>query len=167
METVGVRSGFVIAAGWVGAVAAGTVLGVATISTLAGGSGNSGALSQHEVSDRLAHTSPTPASGPPSAASEAPSSSGPRPATDTSAADGRKYFMTSGGSFWAGCANGLATIGNVVPRSGYRIDGYAAGPAASVWVKFKLDVRRGHSTEYHETVTCSGGVPKLAENVDD
>jgi hypothetical protein len=55
----------------------------------------------------------------------------------------------------------------MAPRSGYRLDGSQGGPAPAVWVKFKLDVRRGHSNEYTVTVTCVDGVPRTTETAED
>jgi hypothetical protein len=60
----------------------------------------------------------------------------------------------------------LATLEST-PRPGYRLDGSQPGPAPAVWVKFKLDVRRGHSKEYMVTVTCADGTPQMTETADD
>jgi hypothetical protein len=54
----------------------------------------------------------------------------------------------------------------MAPRPGYRIDGSQPGPAPAAWVKFKVDVSRGHATEYLVTVTCVGGVPQKVETTD-
>jgi hypothetical protein len=151
-----VRRGLIIAAGWVGAVVASTVLGVFSISTL-GGAGKSGPLSQRQVSDRLAHTSPGP-DGTPTGAATSPAAS---------ANTARRYFTTSGGSLWASCTAGLATLDTVTPRSGYRLDGWERGPASSAWVQFKVDVEHGHGAEYRVTITCQDGVPNMVETADD
>jgi hypothetical protein len=139
-------------------VVAATVLGVAAISTLDGGS-QGGPLSQQEVSDRLAETPRTPGGA------SAPAV-GSGTAAAATASPSRRYFTTSGGSLWATCAAGRATLDTLTPRSGYRLDGYEPGPAGTAWVRFKRDVQRGHATEYHVTVTCPAGVPRLAETTD-
>jgi hypothetical protein len=147
----------VIAAAWVAAVAAAAVFGVAAVAALAG-TGAGTPLSQREVSDRLAQTS-SPAPG----GSTGGGQSAPLPSTSAGA---RQYFATSGGGVWASCSGDLATLQST-PRPGYRLDGSQPGPAPSAWVKFKLDVRRGHSNEYMVTVTCAGGVPRMTETSDD
>jgi hypothetical protein len=155
-----VRKGLVIAASWVAAVAAGAVLGVATISTVAGSTERSRPLSQREVSGRLSQT-PQVSQG-----ATTPSRSEPvQPPTATAGA-ARQYFTTSGGSLWASCADGRVTVETTTPRPGFRLDGSDRGPANEAWVRFKVDVEHGHATEYHVTVTCIAGVPQLTETVD-
>lgn len=157
-----VRRGLVIAAGWAGAVATAAAFGLATISALGAGAGPSGPLSQREVSERLTQASPTPL-GSPTKSGEG------TPAPSTTAATGaaqRQYFTTSGGGVWASCTGTIATLDSMTPRQGFRLDGYDKGPAATAWVRFKLDVRHGHDDEYQVTVTCPEGVPQVAETAD-
>lgn len=159
------RRGVVIAAGWGAAVGAAALAGVASIDTLAGSAGG-GPLSQQQVADRLAHASPS-ASPPASSGASEPAAS---PTTGTEPSNGpspaRQYYTTSGGSLWATCTGDSATLDTMAPRPGYRIDGSQPGPAPAAWVKFKVDVSRGHATEYLVTVTCVGGVPQKVETTD-
>jgi hypothetical protein len=164
-----VRRGVVIAAGWGAAVGAAALAGVASIDTLAGSAGG-GPLSQQQVADRLAHASSSasrPASPPASSGASEPAAS---PTTGTGPSTGpsptRQYYTTSGGSLWATCTGDSVTLDTMAPRPGYRIDGFQPGPASAAWVKFKVDVSRGHATEYLVTVTCAGGVPQKAETTD-
>ena len=161
------RRGVVIAAGWGAAVGAAALAGVASIDTLAGSAGG-GPLSQQQVADRLASASRSasqPSSGGASAPAASPSA-GTEPSTGAGPSPARKYYTTSGGSLWATCTGDSATLDTMAPRPGYRIDGFQPGPAPAAWVKFKVDVSRGHATEYLVTVTCPGGVPQMAETTD-
>jgi hypothetical protein len=158
-----VRRGVVIAAGWGAAVGAAALAGVASIDTLAGSAGG-GPLSQQQVADRLAHASPSASSGASAPTPEASPSTGTQPSTAASPA--RQYYTTSGGSLWASCTGDSATLDTMAPRPGFRLDGSQPGPAPTAWVRFKVDVSRGHATEYLVTVTCPGGVPQMAETVD-
>ena len=165
------RRGVVIAAGWGAAVGAAALAGVASIDTLAGSAGG-GPLSQQQVADRLARASlqpsgsaaTTPSAGASPTAPEASSGTGTSPGPLPSTA--RRYYTTSGGSLWVTCTGDVATLDTMAPRAGYRIDGFQAGPAQTAWVRFKVDVSRGHATEYLVTVTCPGGVPQLVETAD-
>jgi hypothetical protein len=144
-------------AGWIGAIVTAAVFGLMTVSALGGGAGPTG-LSQQEVSDRLARVSAAPT---PSATGQpAP---GPSSAPTGTANAARQYFTTSGGSLWATCTGGQATVDTMTPRQGYRLDSYDKGPATTVWVRFQQDSDHGHDNQYHVTVTCTGGVPQVRE----
>jgi len=154
-----------IAAAWLGAVAAAAIFGVTTVSALGAGSGPSGALSQQEVNDRLAQagaTSTTPATTSPSATAQ-PSGT---PSASAQPSPTRRYFTTSGGSLWASCTGAAASIETISPRQGYRIDNSDKGPGSSAYVKFRQEVDRGHGNEYRVTVTCAQGVPQISEEAD-
>jgi len=153
-----VRRGPIIAAGWVGAVAAAAVFGLTTISALGAGAGPGGPLTEQEVSDRLAQTPPTTQTG--------LASPGPRPSPTTGAVSARQYFTTSGGGVWASCAGGQARLETMTPRQGFRLDGSDAGPATAAWVRFKQDVEHGHGTEYQVTITCVDGAARVKESAD-
>lgn len=71
-------------------------------------------------------------------------------------------FTSSGGTVFAACAGGQATLDRWIPASGYSTDGYGPGPASSVWVKFKSD-----SSEQTVTVNCVAGRPHLITSSDD
>lgn len=161
------RRGVVIATGWGAAVGAAALAGVASIDTLAGSAGG-GPLSQQQVADRLARASQSASQPASSGASEpapgASPSTGTEPSAGTSPA--RKYYPTSGGSLWVTCTGESATLDTMSPRPGYRMDGSQPGPGPTVWVKFKVDVSRGHATEYLVTVSCPGGVPQMSETTD-
>lgn len=70
-------------------------------------------------------------------------------------------FSTSGGSVFASCTSGLATLTRWIPAGGYTTDGVVRGPASSVWVNFK-----SAGNEVLMTVTCVGGRPHLASSAD-
>ena len=158
------RKGLVIAAGWVGAIAAATAVGVTAVSALGGDVAASGPLSRQDVSDRLAQTTPTHA-GDVTAKPDQPS---PQTNATTSPASKpqRQYFNTTGGALWASCTEGQATLDTMTPRQGYRLDGSDQGPATAAWVRFKVDVQRGHANEYQVTITCAAGAPQAAETAD-
>ncbi|GIH11913.1 hypothetical protein [Rugosimonospora africana] len=154
------RRGIVIAAVWVAALAGATIAGVASVSTLGGTGGEP--LSQHDVENRLARTSPSPdEQASPARSGAPPSASGPAASSPV-----RRYFPTTGGSLWATCGGGTATLDTMTPRSGYRLDGSSAGPAETAWVRFKVDVEHGHADEYRVTVVCRDGVPQATETPD-
>jgi hypothetical protein len=155
------RRGLIIAAGWVGAVAAATAFGVAAISAVGSGDGPGAPLSQQDVSDRLAQAAATPHGGPTSSAKPTPGVSTSATATAT-----RQYFTTSGGGVWASCVEGKARLDTMTPRQGFRLDGYDTGPASAAWVRFKLDVQHGHANEYQVTITCPNGIPTSVETSD-
>lgn len=145
-----------VAAGWLAAVVAGAVIGIAALSAI-GGTATDAPLSQQDIADALARP---PASGVP--VPPAP------PTTATATATGnRRYFSNAGGTLWASCAGGQVTLSALTPNQGFRIDDKQVGPAASARVRFKQDVRRGHAAEYEVTVTCSGGVPQGQLDPDD
>jgi hypothetical protein len=152
----------VIVACWVGAVVAAATFGIATVSALRASAGSAEPLSQQEVSRRLGQESNalTNTTGP-----GQPTTGPPETATPTAQA-ARQYFTTSGGSLWATCTNGQASVDTMTPRQGYRLDSYDKGPSTVVWVKFKQETDHGHSTEYHVTVTCVVGIPRITETAD-
>jgi hypothetical protein len=158
------RKGLVIAAGWVGAIAAATAVGVIAVSALGDDGATSGPLSRHDVSDRLAQTTPTRSGGP----TAKPRQPSPRTSATTAPASTpqRQYFSTTGGALWASCTDGRATLDTMTPRQGYRLDGSDRGPAAAAWVRFKVDVQHGHADEYLVTITCAAGAPQSAETAD-
>jgi hypothetical protein len=162
-DTEVMRRGLVIAAGWVGAVVAAAAFGITTVSALGAGSTASGPLSQQQVSDRLTRGSAVP---PPSATAPGQPTTGPSATTSPTVYAARQYFTTSGGSLWATCTGGQATVDTMTPRQGYRLDSSDKGPATTVWVQFKQDSDHGHNSDYHVTVTCVGGVPQVRETTD-
>jgi hypothetical protein len=153
----------VIAAGWVGAVAAAATFGITTVSALRDGPASGEPLSQQDVSRRLAQVSAAP--GPSNTGPGQPTTQPSATATPTGLAE-RQYFTTSGGSLWATCSDGLAAVDTMTPRQGYRLDSYDKGPSTTVWVRFKQESDHGHNSEYHVTVTCVGGVPQVKETTD-
>jgi hypothetical protein len=156
------RRGLVIGAGWVGAMVAAATFGITTVSALRASAGSGEPLSQQEVSRRLGQESnpPTDTTGP------GQPTTGPSDTATPTAQAARQYFTTSGGSLWATCTNGQASVDTMTPRQGYRLDSYDKGPSTTVWVKFKQDTDHGHSSEYHVTVTCVDGIPQITEAAD-
>ena len=65
-------------------------------------------------------------------------------------------FHTAGGTVFASCSAGQATLTRRIPAQGYQTDGYSRGPATSVWAKFQ-----NGGTEQTVTVTCAGDHPRL------
>jgi len=111
-----------------------------------------------DASNRTAAGTPTPA---PTSRTKSPSphrsgNHGHGPATQMAA------FPSSGGTVFAACAGGQATLARWIPASGYSTDGYGPGPASSVWVKFKSG-----SSEQTVTVDCVAGSPHLVTSSDD
>jgi hypothetical protein len=102
----------------------------------------------------------------PSAAAQGPPTTRPSVSATPTAQAARQYFTTSGGSLWATCTDGRATVDTMTPRQGYRLDSYDKGPATTVWVQFKQESDHGHNSDYHVTVTCVGGVPQVRETTD-
>jgi hypothetical protein len=162
-DTGVVRRGLVIAAVWLGALVAAATFGVTTVSALRASAGSSEPLSQQEVSQRLARASAVPA---PSVTGPGQLATQPSISATPSGHAARQYFTTSGGSLWATCTDGQATVDTMTPRQGYRLDSFDTGPSATVWVKFKQESDHGHNSEYHVTVTCVGGVPHLTETTE-
>lgn len=152
-----------ITAGWVGAVVAAAAFGITTVSALRASAGSNEPLSQQEVSRRLAQ-----ASAAPTLSTTGPAQPTTRPSVTAmpTGQAARQYFTTSGGSLWATCTDGQATVDTMTPRQGYRLDSYDRGPATTVWVQFKQESDHGHNSGYHVTVTCVGGVPQVTETTD-
>jgi hypothetical protein len=71
-------------------------------------------------------------------------------------------FSAAGGAVFASCTSGQATLTRWIPASGYSTDGYGAGPASSVWVKFKSG-----GSEQTVTVNCVAGNPHRVTSTDD
>jgi hypothetical protein len=63
-------------------------------------------------------------------------------------------FSSAGGSVYASCTSGQATLSRWIPAGGYGTDGYVYGPASSAWVKFTSG-----SSAVTVTVTCVSGNP--------
>ncbi len=163
------RREIVIAVGWLGAVAAAAVVGIATIGPLGGDASGDPPLSQRDIDDSLrelgAQTSTTPS--PPAPTGTRSAAPGPTSSPRTASSDASRTYMSEvGGTFWASCTGGLVTINSVSPRQGYRVDGKQLGPAPTAWVNFKLDARHGHSTEYSIAVTCVNGAPRSRVAID-
>jgi hypothetical protein len=70
-------------------------------------------------------------------------------------------FVSSGGTVYAACVSGQATLASWSPAQGYLIDGYSRGPATSAWVKFKSS-----GSEVTVTVICAGGQPRFSTAAD-
>ena len=70
-------------------------------------------------------------------------------------------FQSAGGTVFASCTAGRATVTSWIPATGYVTDGASQGPAASAWVKFK-----SASSELTVTVTCQGGKPRFSHAAD-
>ncbi|HEX6933654.1 MAG TPA: hypothetical protein VF162_16020 [Streptosporangiaceae bacterium] len=87
-------------------------------------------------------------------------SSSPQPSGTAGESSGA--FTSAGGSVFAACRSGKATLGRWIPANGYAIDGYVQGPARSAWVKFKAD-----GSEITVTVTCVSGQPHFVASADD
>ncbi|MEV6963814.1 hypothetical protein AB0M47_01785 [Hamadaea sp. NPDC051192] len=156
------RRGLLITAGWVTAVATATVLGFTAVSSL-GDEFPGRPLSRQEVEDRLAQTTPTaqPSSSPSSSAVASPTAS-------PSASSARRHFTGSGGSLWATCRNGLASVEGITPKTGFRLDESQRGPARTAWVKFKQDGGgHGRGQEFLVSVTCDGSTATVTETKDD
>lgn len=90
---------------------------------------------------------------PSQAATARPSASAPVPVS--------RNFTSGGGTVYAACLSGQARLTSWIPAQGYQADGYAAGPAAVAWVRFKSS-----GTELTVTTTCSGGLPRFAVAAD-
>ncbi len=71
-------------------------------------------------------------------------------------------FPSAGGTVYASCTGGQATLTSWIPATGYLTDGALQGPAGSAWVKFKSG-----SSELTVTVTCRGGRPRFSTAADE
>lgn len=143
-----------LAAAVLGATAALRLIGV-------GRSGPSGQpLSEAEVR-RTLDSGARPAVATPSATTaarkQAPYGTAGRPPAASLGA-----FSSVGGTGLASCSSGLATLTRWIPANGYSTDGYATGPAGSVWVKFK-----SADSELTVTITCVAGKLNVATSSDD
>jgi hypothetical protein len=114
-------------------------------------------LSQADVQRALAQPAPATSSGQPGSApaTSRRHSQGPAPSPASS------VLSSSGGTVFASCSSGQATLTSRIPAQGYQIDGFSRGPATSAWVKFKSS-----ATELIMTVACVGGHPHLVTSVD-
>jgi hypothetical protein len=133
----------------VGVTAALSLLGAGILS---GGGGQ--VLSQAAVQRELAQQ--VPAS--PTLPSPAPATSRPghAPSPASSRSPAPSVFHTAGGTVFASCSAGQATLTRRIPAQGYQTDSYSHGPATSVWAKFQ-----NGGTEQTVTVTCAGDHPRL------
>ena len=104
----------------------------------------------------VASPSPTPTSGTKSPSPHRSGTTGHAPATKVG------VFSSTGGTVFASCAGGQATLTRWIPSSGYSTDGYGPRTASSVWVKFKSG-----SSEQTVTVNCVAGKPHLVTASDD
>jgi hypothetical protein len=71
-------------------------------------------------------------------------------------------FTSTGGTVFASCAGGQATLTRWIPADGYSTDDQGPSPASSIWVKFKSG-----SSEQTVTVNCVAGRPHLVTSSDD
>ena len=71
-------------------------------------------------------------------------------------------FSRPGGSVYASCAGGQATLTRWIPDTGYSTDGYVRGPTRTAWVKFK-----SANSEVTVSITCVAGKPHFAASSDD
>jgi hypothetical protein len=71
-------------------------------------------------------------------------------------------FSSSGGMVSASCSSGLVTLTSWSPALGFGTDGFARGPAASAWVKFKSS-----GSEVTVTAACGSGGPHFSTAADD
>ena len=99
---------------------------------------------------------PTPTPSGQSPSSGASGGAGHQPAARLGA------FSSAGGTVFASCTSGQATLTRWIPASGYSTDGYGSGPARSIWVKFKSG-----GSELTVTVNCVAGKPHLVTASDD
>ena len=118
------------------------------------GAGGGQVLSQADVQRALAQA-PPPASAQPSpgpATTPRGHPSGPSP----SRLPAPSMFRAAGGTVFASCSAGQATLTSLIPAQGYQTDSDSRGPASSAWVKFQ-----NGGTEQTVTVTCAGDHPRL------
>jgi hypothetical protein len=123
------------------------------------GAGGGQVLSQADVQRALAQA-PPPASAQPSpgpATTPRGHPSGPSPSRLTAPS----MFRAAGGTVFASCSAGQATLTSLIPAQGYQTDSDSRGPAASAWVKFQ-----NGGTEQTVTVTCAGDHPRFATPLD-
>jgi uncharacterized membrane protein YgcG len=124
-------------------------------------------LSEADVRRSLAAVRTTPPATPNPADSTAPGGSGTA-SPHASSTHGTKpvarsgVFSVPGGSVYASCAAGRATLTRWIPDTGYGTDGYLPGPASTAWVKFK-----SANSEVTVSITCVAGKPHFATSSDD
>ena len=142
----------------VGATAALSLIGVS-----ADGPGGR-PLSEADVRSSLRAHSRSAAASPTPTPTSRPKSPSPHRSGTTGHAPGAKVgaFTSTGGTVFASCAGGQATLTRWIPASGYSTDGYGPRTASSVWVKF-----RSSSSEQTVTVNCVAGQPHLVTAPDD
>jgi hypothetical protein len=83
----------------------------------------------------------------------------PTPATNPPR---RGVFATAGGTVFAQCAGGLATLTSWSPAQGYWTDDFARGPASAAFISFKTN-----TSEVRVTVTCVAGEPTSTVTAED
>jgi hypothetical protein len=139
-------AGLVVAV--IGATAALRVIGGGTFGP--GGEPLSSADVQRSLAQQPAvRQSPRPSQ----AATARPSASAPAPVS--------RNFTSGGGTVYAACLSGQVRLTSWIPAQGYAADGYATGPAAFAWVRFKSG-----GTELTVTARCSGDRPRFAVAAD-
>lgn len=139
----------------VGVTAALSLLGAGIL-----GGGGGQVLSQAAVQRELAQQ--VPASPTPPSPAPATSRPGHAPSPSSSRSPAPSVFHTAGGTVFASCSAGQATLTRRIPAQGYQTDSYSRGPATSVWAKFQ-----NGGTEQTVTVTCAGDHPRLVTAPDD
>lgn len=118
-------------------------------------------LTNSDVHSQLATATPTESPGQPRPSSSSPQPTGTARPHSPPALTGA--WQTSGGSVFASCAAGQATLTRWIPAQGYRTDDSSPGPGASARLTFT-----SASGEVTVTATCgAGGHPRFATSVDD
>jgi hypothetical protein len=102
----------------------------------------------------------TPEPGTPATA--APTTAAPAAPTPATNPPRRGVFATAGGTVFAQCASGLATLTSWSPAQGYWTDDIARGPASAAFVSFKTG-----TSEVRVTVTCVAGEPTSTVTAED
>lgn len=164
------RTAVLAATGWLAAVVAATLTGLAAV-TLIGrglvGGDPARPLSEDQIVATLAAATPTPSApasptGAAATTTAAPSASGSAtrsPSRSPTRSAPAVRLDTPGGFVLARCARGLATIESVSPAQGYAVDDLRAGPAREARVKFE----REEDGEIQARVTCgSDGTPQIS-----
>lgn len=120
-------------------------------------------LTQVDVQRSLAQHPTAPSTATPSAVpTHTPPSSRPTHHSHPAHKTVKSSFSTSGGTVFAACNSGQATLTSWILASGYQDDNVVRGPAATAQVTFKSS-----ASEITVTVTCANGRPTFATQADD
>jgi hypothetical protein len=155
-----------VIAGWLGAAALATVMGLAAIGVIGAGltSSDIRPRTQSEVADLLAAASPSTSAEP--AGPAGASSPEPAGSVGTGAARVVKTFATPGGTVTARCAGGLVQVVSMSPAQGYAVhDGVTRDLRAVAEAEF-----RGVADDHDRVkarLRCASDVPSMSLSVRD